>query len=139
MSMQGAIYELKNPDGNDSGQLLKVLKFKAVLPITGNDIGEEIRWQFWHISQPEYVHTPQSIFKCGGRFLSVKSALAGLKREWIIGQHLNKLRGPKGELQGTCLYARCLQLQCSTRRAWCQSQEMAHLWLMQASWALGRQ
>lgn len=24
----------------------------------------------------------------------------GLKREWIIGQHLNKLRGPKGELQG---------------------------------------
>ncbi len=25
---------------------------------------------------------------------------AGLKREWIIGQHLNKLRGPKGELQG---------------------------------------
>ncbi|CAL5228490.1 g11635 [Coccomyxa viridis] len=59
---QGAIYELKSPDGKDSGQLLKVLKFKAVLPITGNDIG--------------------------------------LKREWIIGQHLNKLRGPKGELQG---------------------------------------
>ncbi|CAK0786003.1 hypothetical protein CVIRNUC_009216 [Coccomyxa viridis] len=59
---QGAIYELKKPDGKDSGQLLKVLKFKAVLPITGNDIG--------------------------------------LKREWIIGQHLNKLRGPKGELQG---------------------------------------
>ena len=37
--MQGAIYELKAPDGKDSGQLLKVLKFKAVLPITGNDIG----------------------------------------------------------------------------------------------------
>ena len=37
--MQGAIYELKSPDGGDSGQLLKVLKFKAVLPITGNDIG----------------------------------------------------------------------------------------------------
>lgn len=37
--VQGAIYELKSPDGKDSGQLLKVLKFKAVLPITGNDIG----------------------------------------------------------------------------------------------------
>ena len=32
--------------------------------------------------------------------------LAGLKREWIIGQHLNKLRGPKGELQGTRLHPR---------------------------------
>ncbi len=38
--------------------------------------------------------------------MSEKSAFAGLKREWIIGQHLNKLRGPKGELQGTVLYAR---------------------------------
>lgn len=59
---QGAIYELKAPGGKDSGKLLKVLKFKAILPITGNDIG--------------------------------------LKREWIIGQHLNKLRGPRGELAG---------------------------------------
>ena len=42
MSMQGAIYELKKPDGKDSGQLLKVLKFKAVLPITGNDIGKDM-------------------------------------------------------------------------------------------------
>ena len=42
MSMQGAIYELKKPDGEDSGQLLKVLKFKAVLPITGNDIGKDM-------------------------------------------------------------------------------------------------
>ena len=30
-------------------------------------------------------------------------ASTGLKREWIIGQHLNKLRGPKGELQGAIL------------------------------------
>ncbi|CAL8466107.1 g5643 [Coccomyxa elongata] len=59
---QGAIYELKAPGGKECGKLLKVLKFKAILPITGNDIG--------------------------------------LKREWIIGQHLNKLRGPRGELAG---------------------------------------
>lgn len=37
--LQGAIYELKKADGKECGQLLKVLKFKAVLPITGNDIG----------------------------------------------------------------------------------------------------
>ena len=43
MPLQGAIYELKKPDGKDSGQLLKVLKFKAVLPITGNDIGKDIK------------------------------------------------------------------------------------------------
>ena len=48
--------------------------------------------------------------ECGICFLSEKSALAGLKREWIIGQHLNKLRGPKGELQGT---ASVRQIDCS--------------------------
>lgn len=36
---QGAIYDLHDPDGKDCGKLLKVLKFKAALPITGNDIG----------------------------------------------------------------------------------------------------
>ncbi len=36
---QGAIYELTSPDGKDCGKLLKTLKFKAALPITGNDIG----------------------------------------------------------------------------------------------------
>ncbi len=41
MDLQGAIYELKAPGGKDSGKLLKVLKFKAILPITGNDIGEQ--------------------------------------------------------------------------------------------------
>ncbi len=29
--------------------------------------------------------------------------VAGLKREWIIGQHLNKLRGPRDELAGFLL------------------------------------
>jgi hypothetical protein len=38
--VQGAIYELKAPGGKECGKLLKVLKFKAILPITGNDIGE---------------------------------------------------------------------------------------------------
>ena len=37
--LQGAIYLLSDPDGKDCGKLLKTLKFKAALPITGNDIG----------------------------------------------------------------------------------------------------
>jgi hypothetical protein len=41
--IQGAIYELHDPAGKDSGKLLKVLKFKAALPITGNDIGASVR------------------------------------------------------------------------------------------------
>lgn len=40
VAIQGAIYELKAPGGKECGKLLKVLKFKAILPITGNDIGE---------------------------------------------------------------------------------------------------
>ena len=56
--MQGAIYELKKPDGKDSGQLLKVLKFKAVLPITGNDIGETLILDgSWTMSMKHLVDT----------------------------------------------------------------------------------
>ena len=107
MATQGAIYELKKPDGKDSGQLLKVLKFKAVLPITGNDIGEDT---MEHGNCRSSCSWSQFSIEFDFRicFLSMRSALAGLKREWIIGQHLNKLRGPKGELQGTGLYARLL-------------------------------
>ena len=101
--MQGAIYELKAPDGKDSGQLLKVLKFKAVLPITGNDIGAPVLNPAQCV-QSTYVWHPVTEIKSPSKKWC---ELAGLKREWIIGQHLNKLRGPKGELQGALASVNC--------------------------------
>ncbi len=96
--VQGAIYELKSPDGKDSGQLLKVLKFKAVLPITGNDIGA---LHIFLVGQPAGSLSTLSAFLVEIMSMHKPSCEPlGLKREWIIGQHLNKLRGPKGELQG---------------------------------------
>lgn len=59
---QGEVYDLRKGDGSDSGSLLKVMKYKAAVPITGLDIG--------------------------------------LKREWLIGQQLNKLKDTDGKLQG---------------------------------------
>lgn len=60
--VQGDVYILDTPDGSKTGKLLKVMKYKAAVPVTGLDIG--------------------------------------LKREWLIGQQLNKLKTSEGDLQG---------------------------------------
>lgn len=60
--VQGDVYILNTPEGGKTGKLLKVMKYKAAVPVTGLDIG--------------------------------------LKREWLIGQQLNKLKTPEGDLQG---------------------------------------
>ena len=104
--VQGAIYELKSPDGKDSGQLLKVLKFKAVLPITGNDIGGLHILLSFHARADllgQFIYPAHTLWTSLGMHKHFCES-SGLKREWIIGQHLNKLRGPKGELQGALAF-----------------------------------
>ncbi|KAK9814144.1 hypothetical protein WJX72_001224 [[Myrmecia] bisecta] len=60
--VQGAIYVLEGPNGEETGKLLKVMKYKEAAPITGLDVG--------------------------------------LKREWLIGQQLDRLKGDNGEIRG---------------------------------------